>query len=385
MFSFEVIATDPETRARAGRIHTPHGAIDTPVFMPVGTLGTVKAVPQETLEEMGAQLILCNTYHLYLRPGHARIAELGGLHRFMSWPRPILTDSGGYQVLSLAPLRRVSEEGVVFRSHLDGSQHSFTPETALDVQRALGSDIAMPLDECTEYPAGHQRARQSMELTARWLERTRRHWFKVQGPGSKVQGQEYGAATLDLGPGTLDPALFGIVQGGTYPDLRAESARRTAEMDLPGYAIGGLSVGEPRSLTWELLEAVEPRLPRQRPRYLMGVGLPEELPQYVAMGVDMMDCVLPTRNARNGMLFTSEGRLVIRHSRYAGDSRPPDQRCGCPVCRRYSRAYLRHLFLSGELLSSVLNTVHNLHFYLDTMRKIRHAIVVGTSLKSFRM
>jgi queuine tRNA-ribosyltransferase len=385
MFSFEIIATDPETRARAGRIHTPHGTIDTPVFMPVGTLGTVKGLTQEMLEELGAQIILCNTYHLYLRPGHERIAELGGLHRFISWPRPILTDSGGFQVLSLAPLRRVSEEGVVFRSHLDGSQHSFTPETALDVQRALGSDIAMPLDECTEYPAGHERARQSMELTARWLERTRRHWSKVQGPGSKVQGQECGAATLDLGPGTLDPALFGIVQGGTYPDLRAESARRTAEMDLPGYAIGGLSVGEPRSLTWELLEAVEPRLPRLRPRYLMGVGLPEELPQYVAMGVDMMDCVLPTRNARNGMLFTSEGRLVIRHSRYAGDARPPDERCGCPVCRRYSRAYLRHLFLSGELLSSVLNTVHNLHFYLDTMRKIRQAIVVGTSLKSFRM
>jgi len=385
MFSFEIIATDPETRARAGRIHTPHGTIDTPVFMPVGTLGTVKGLTQEMLEELGAQIILCNTYHLYLRPGHERIAELGGLHRFISWPRPILTDSGGFQVLSLAPLRRVSEEGVVFRSHLDGSQHSFTPETALDVQRALGSDIAMPLDECTEYPAGHERARQSMELTARWLERTRRHWSKVQGPGSKVQGQECGAATLDLGPGTLDPALFGIVQGGTYPDLRAESARRTAEMDLPGYAIGGLSVGEPRSLTWELLEAVEPRLPRLRPRYLMGVGLPEELPQYVAMGVDMMDCVLPTRNARNGMLFTSEGRLVIRHSRYAGDARPPDERCGCPVCGRYSRAYLRHLFLSGELLSSVLNTVHNLHFYLDTMRKIRQAIVVGTSLKSFRM
>jgi queuine tRNA-ribosyltransferase len=385
MFSFEIIATDPETRARAGRIHTPHGTIDTPVFMPVGTLGTVKGLTQEMLEELGAQIILCNTYHLYLRPGHERIAELGGLHRFISWPRPILTDSGGFQVLSLAPLRRVSEEGVVFRSHLDGSQHSFTPETALDVQRALGSDIAMPLDECTEYPAGHQRARQSMELTARWLERTRRHWFKVQSPRSKVQGQECGAATLDLGPGTLDPALFGIVQGGTYPDLRAESARRTAEMDLPGYAIGGLSVGEPRSLTWELLEAVEPRLPRLRPRYLMGVGLPEELPQYVAMGVDMMDCVLPTRNARNGMLFTSQGRLVIRHSRYAGDSRPPDERCGCPVCRRYSRAYLRHLFLSGELLSSVLNTVHNLHFYLDTMRRIRQAIVVGTSLKSFLM
>ncbi|MCX6618261.1 MAG: tRNA guanosine(34) transglycosylase Tgt [Acidobacteria bacterium] len=391
MFSFEVIATDPETRARAGRIHTPHGTIDTPVFMPVGTLGTVKGLTQEMLEELGAQIILCNTYHLYLRPGHERIAELGGLHRFMSWPRPILTDSGGFQVLSLAPLRRVSEEGVVFRSHLDGSQHSFTPETALEVQRALGSDIAMPLDECTEYPAGHERARQSMELTARWLERSKTHWYQscaFEVPGSKFQvpgSNSEAAANLQPETWNLEPALFGIVQGGTYPDLRAESARRTAEMDLPGYAIGGLSVGEPRSLTWELLEAVEPRLPRLRPRYLMGVGLPEELPQYVAMGVDMMDCVLPTRNARNGMLFTSQGRLVIRHSRYAGDSRPPDERCGCPVCRRYSRAYLRHLFLSGELLSSVLNTVHNLHFYLDTMRRIRQAIVVGTSLKSFLM
>jgi queuine tRNA-ribosyltransferase len=384
MWQFEIVAADKETRARAGRLHTPHGVVDTPAFMPVGTTGTVKGVSQETLEQLGAQIVLGNTYHLYLRPGHERIAALGGLHRFISWPHPILTDSGGFQVLSLAPLRRVSEEGVKFRSHLDGSEHFFSPEFALDVQRALGSDIAMPLDECTEYPATHARARQSMEMTARWLERSRQHWLQVSGARRQAPGSE-SASGLTPDTWRLTPALFGIVQGSTYPDLRVESARHAADLDLPGYAIGGLSVGEPRTLTRELLDALEPHLPRERPRYAMGVGLPEELPQYVALGIDMMDCVLPTRNARNGMLFTSEGRLIIRHARYADDPRPPDERCGCPVCRRYSRAYLRHLFLSEEMLSGVLNTIHNLHFYLDTMRKIRQAIVLGTSLKSFRM
>lgn len=329
--------------------------------MPVGTLGTVKGITQDRLEELGAEIILCNTYHLYLRPGHERIARLGGLHEFMSWRRPILTDSGGFQVFSLSELRKVSEEGVKFRSHLDGSPHFFTPEFALDVQRALGSDIVMPLDECTEYPVSHERARQSMEMTLRWLRRGRDHWWREPGPG----------------------ALFGIVQGSTYADLRRESAERTVEMELAGYAVGGLAVGEPRALTFEMLEAVEPALPRDKPRYAMGVGLPEEIPGYVAAGIDMMDCVLPTRNARNGMLFTSEGRLVIRNAQYAEDQKPPDEACGCPVCRRYTRAYLRHLFLSNEILSSVLNTLHNLYFYLDTLRKIRQALLVGTFQSCF--
>ena len=355
MFRFELVATDPHTGARAGLLHTPHGTVETPVFMPVGTLGTVKGLTQEMLAELGTEILLCNTYHLYLRPGHERIRSLGGLHRFMSWSRPIVTDSGGFQVFSLAALRRTTEQGVAFRSHLDGSEHFFSPEFALDVQHALGSDIAMPLDECTEYPASHERARQSMQMTLRWAQRSRSRWRERPSPA----------------------ALFGIVQGGVYPDLRRESAERTVELGLAGYAVGGLSVGEPRSLSLEMLQAVEPLLPREQPRYVMGVGLPEELAEFVALGVDMMDCVLPTRNARNGLLFTSQGRLVIRHARYAEDPNPPDEQCGCPVCRRYSRAYLRHLFLSGEILSSVLNSVHNLYFYLDTMRRIRQAVLFG--------
>ena len=355
MFRFEILATDPQTRARAGLLHTPHGTVETPVFMPVGTLGTVKGLQQETLEQLGAEILLCNTYHLYLRPGHERIRGLGGLHRFMSWRRPIATDSGGFQVFSLAALRRISEQGVTFRSHLDGSEHFFSPELALEVQSALGSDIAMPLDDCTEFPVSHERARKSMEMTLRWAERSRNRWRELPGPA----------------------ALFGIIQGSVYPDLRRESAERTVELGLAGYAVGGLSVGEPRSLTFETLEAAEPLLPRQQPRYMMGAGSPEELAEYVALGVDMMDCVLPTRNARNGLLFTSQGRMVIRHARYAEDPNPPDQHCGCPVCSRYSRAYLRHLFLSGEILSSVLNTIHNLYFYLDRMRQIRQAILLG--------
>jgi queuine tRNA-ribosyltransferase len=414
-FRFEVLAKDPNTRARVGRIHTPHGAIDTPAFVPVGTLGTVKGVTQDILESIGAQIILCNTYHLYLRPGHEPIARMGGLHRFVSWPHPILTDSGGFQVFSLAGLRKVGEEGVKFRSHLDGSEHFFSPEIALDVQRALGSDMVMPLDECTEYPAGHERARQSMEMTLRWLRRSRDRWWEQQresdeacqhaqsvgdgrapdgGPEAPRKGDWGGTASqAPAFPGgsplvtrhsALAPgALFGIVQGSVYADLRRESAERSVEMDLPGYAIGGLAVGEPRALTFEMFDAVEPLLPWDRPRYAMGVGLPEEIPRYVAAGVDLMDCVLPTRNARNGMLFTSEGRLIIRRTRYTEDQKPPDEHCGCPVCGRYTRAYLRHLFLSNEILASVLNTVHNLYFYLDTLRKIRQAVVVGNLQNRF--
>ncbi len=356
MFRFEVLATDPATKARAGRLHTPHGTVETPVFMPVGTLGTVKGLTQEMLEELGAEIILANTYHLYLRPGHEAIRALGGLHGFMAWPHAILTDSGGFQVYSLSALRRVREEGVTFRSHLDGSEHFLSPEKVVEIQAALGSDLLMPLDECTPYPVSHEATRKSMELTLGWAERSRRAWLAA-----------------DAGTGTL----FGIVQGGMFADLRRECAERLVELDFPGYAVGGLSVGEPRPLTFEMMAAAEPRLPADRPRYLMGVGLPEELGEYAALGVDLMDCVLPTRNARNGMLFTSQGKVVIRQARYANDPRPADQACPCRVCRRYSRAYLRHLFLSGEILSSVLNTYHNLHFYLTRMREIRHAILSG--------
>ena len=353
MFRFEILKTCSTTKARAGRLHTPHGTVDTPVFMPVGTLGSVKGMTQEMLEELGAEIILGNTYHLYLRPGHETIRGLGGLHQFISWPRAILTDSGGFQVFSMNELRKVNEDGVTFRSHLDGSSHFLSPEKAVEVQTALGSDIQMQLDECTSYPVSHEAGRKSMELSLRWAERAKRAWL---GEGSG--------------------ALFPIVQGSMFADLRAESSQRLVELDLPGIAIGGLSVGEPRPLTMEMVQACEPHLPRERPRYVMGVGLPEEMPEYVAQGVDMMDCVLPTRNARNGLLFTSQGRVVIRNARYAKDPGPLDPQCKCLVCRRYSRAYLRHLFMSGEILSSVLNTYHNLYFYLDRMRQIREAILV---------
>jgi queuine tRNA-ribosyltransferase len=343
----------------------PHGVVETPVFMPVGTAGSVKAVPQHLLEELGAEIILANTYHLYLRPGHEPIQRMGGLHRFIGWPRPMLTDSGGFQVFSLNQLRKVSEEGVHFRSHLDGANHFFSPEHSIDVQIALGADIVMAFDECTEYPADRSRARQSLELTMRWAKRSRDH-FRLGG--------ERGVATGD-GP---EQALFGIVQGGAYLDLRRESAERLIELDLPGYALGGLSVGEPRTLTKEIIQATLPLLPEDKPRYLMGVGYPEEIVEYAALGVDMMDCVLPTRAARHGLLFTSEGRLNIKNQRFAEDQGPLDPRCGCLVCRRYSRAYLRHLFAAREPLSAVLNTLHNLAFYLDTMRSVRDAISMGS-------
>ncbi|HTM40154.1 MAG TPA: tRNA guanosine(34) transglycosylase Tgt [Terriglobales bacterium] len=350
--------------ARAGRLITPHGIVETPVFMPVGTLANVKGVPQDVLEDLGVEILLSNTYHLYLRPGVDQVRKLGGLHRFMSWPRAILTDSGGYQVFSLSDLRKVSEEGVAFRSHLDGSSHFLSPETATAAQIALGADIIMAFDECTEYPADRQRARASMELTLRWAERSK-HYFehhKGEVPWPTADGQQ---------------ALFGIVQGGMHPDLRRESAERTVDIGFPGYAIGGLSVGEPRAATEEIVAATLPHLPEHRPRYLMGVGTPEEIVQYAAMGVDMMDCVLPTRAARHGLLFTSEGKLSIKQARFAQDENPLDPKCGCRVCARYSRAYLRHLYAGNELLAQVLNTVHNLAYYLDTMRAVRHSIKLG--------
>jgi len=344
----------------------PHAAVQTPVFMPVGTQATVKAVPQHLLEELGAQIILGNTYHLYLRPGHEVIRRLGGLHRFMSWPRAMLTDSGGFQVFSLSDLRKVTEEGVQFRSHLNGSSHFFSPEHSIDVQIALGADIIMAFDECTEYPADYARVRQSLDITLRWAQRSKDHF----------------AAHRDERPWPAHFAgqtqsLFGIVQGGMFTDLRRESAERLVEMDFPGYAIGGLSVGEPRALTREMIEATLPYLPEDKPRYVMGVGYPEEIVEYAAMGVDMMDCVLPTRAARHGLLFTSEGRLNIKNRRFAEDQGPLDPECCCMVCARYSRAYLRHIFVTQELLAAVLNTLHNLAFYLDTMESVRDAIQLG--------
>lgn len=361
---FELLATCPDTGARAGLLHTAHGVIETPVFMPVGTQATVKGVMQRDLasplpEGLDAQIILANTYHLFLRPGHELIRKLGGLHQFMSWPRAILTDSGGFQVFSLSDLRKITEDGVVFRSHLDGDQHLFTPQSTVDVQLAFASDIMMPLDECLEYPASHEAANVAMQRTVRWARAAYRHFL---------------CRTENAAPAS---ALFPIVQGSMFADLRRACAAELVELDAPGYAIGGLSVGEPRSLSMEMTEVTTPLLPADRPRYVMGVGMPEELAEYVARGVDMMDCVLPSRNARNGCLFTSQGRLIIKQARYRDDPAPLDPNCQCLACRTYSRAYLRHLFQAGEMLFSTLATIHNLKYYLDMMRQMRQAIRVG--------
>ena len=358
-FSFEVVKTDP-TGARRGRLTTPHGTIETPVFMPVGTAATVKGLTQEALEELGANILLANTYHLYLRPGHELVRKLGGLHRFMSWPQAILTDSGGYQVFSLPDLRKITDEGVRFRSHLDGSEHLLSPEKAVEIQLALGSDIAMVLDECIETPAPRDKAEAAVRRTTEWARRARHYFLEC--------------ATRN---GNLGQRQFGIVQGATFSDLRRESARQVAELDFPGYAVGGLAVGEPHAMTCEMTGEVTAFLPRDRPRYLMGVGRPEQLADYVALGIDMMDCVLPTRAARHACLYTSEGRVLIKNARYAQDQQPIDPACACSVCRRYTRAYLRHLFAAGELTAAILATHHNVHFYLDIMRQIREAIEFG--------
>jgi len=394
--------------ARTGRLVTPHAEIETPVFMPVGTVASVKGVPQEILEDLGAQIILGNTYHLYLRPGVETVRKIGGLHEFMSWRRAILTDSGGFQVFSLSELRKVNEEGVTFRSHLDGSTHFFSPESAMAAQIGLGADIIMAFDECTEYPADEARMRESMEMTARWAARSKKYfeehkhevpWARVgadafvrpaerSSPCSQPEEEISSPTTHTVEGSGLRPSgrtnasvpaqyLFGIVQGGMDRALRKESAERTIEIGFPGYAIGGLSVGEPRELTREIVESTLEHLPRDKPRYLMGVGTPEEIVEYANLGVDMMDCVLPTRAARHGLLFTSEGKVSIKQARYAQDQDPLDPNCVCSVCRRYSRAYLRHLYASNEVLAQVLNTIHNLSFYLDTMRRVRHSISLG--------
>jgi len=358
--TFELQAECPVTRARAGILHTEHGDIPTPVFMPVGTQATVKGLSQRDLwDDLHAPIILGNTYHLFLRPGHELIRKLGGLHRFMSWPGALLTDSGGYQVFSLSGLRKITEQGVTFQSHLNGDTHKFSPASTVDVQLALGSDIMMVLDECPAYPVSHEYARVSMDRTVRWAAEAFAHYRK----------------RIEESPGRH--ALFPIVQGSMFTDLRRECAARLVDLDADGYAIGGLSVGEPRPLSMEMVEAAEPALPRDRPRYAMGVGMPDELPEYVARGIDMMDCVLPSRNARNGWLFTSEGRVIIKHARYRDDPAALDPACACYTCRNHSRAYLRHLYQAGEILFASLATRHNLQRYLDIMGEIRQAILLG--------
>jgi queuine tRNA-ribosyltransferase len=369
-FGFRVTHTDGA--ARRGVMTTAHGEVETPAFMPVGTQGAVKGVTHRDLETLGAQILLSNTYHLYLRPGDELIARRGGLHRFIGWTKPILTDSGGYQVFSLGARRTIDERGALFRSHLDGSAHLLTPEKAADIQARLGSDIAMALDECLAHPSDAAAARASTERTLRWACRARERFLAVR------DGHVPGVTTTNSGQ-----AQFGIVQGSIFPDLREESANRTVEIGFEAYAIGGLSVGEPVDVMYDMVARTTPHLPEERPRYLMGTGTPEDLVESVARGVDLFDCVLPTRNARNGQLFTSEGRINIKNARYAEDDDPPDPACGCYTCRTCSRAYLRHLYVAGEMNAATLNTLHNLNFYLDTLRRIRDAIVFRR-FESFR-
>jgi queuine tRNA-ribosyltransferase len=381
--------------------------VETPVFMPVGTAGTVKGMTQGQLEELGVQILLANTYHLYLRPGYEIIRELGGLHRFMGWPHPILTDSGGFQVLSLKSLGRVTEDGVWFKSHLDGSSHFLSPERAIEVQQALGADIIMTLDECVAYPASREAVQRAVKLTGRWARRAKEKlsalssqpsasggtggWglgtgetplvANTQPPAGETQASKQSPITDHQSPiptpQPLAPSLFGIVQGGVDKDLRRESVEALLELEFEGYALGGLSVGEPKAEMYEVAEYTAQLLPRHRPRYLMGVGTPEDLVECVARGIDMFDCVMPTRNARNGSVFASQGKVIIKNTKYARDESPLDPACACPVCRRYSRSYIRHLFVTGEMLGAILTTQHNLHFYIDRMRKIRQSLLFG--------
>jgi queuine tRNA-ribosyltransferase len=359
-FQFEILKKDLFSKARLGRIETEHGSFSTPAFLPVGTQGTVKSLTPEELVEVGVEAILGNTYHLYLRPGHGTIERLGGLHTFIHWDRPILTDSGGYQIFSLAKLRKISEDGVTFQSHIDGSLHFLTPEKVVEIQRTLGSDIAMVLDECIPYPSPYEYTKASTSLTTRWAKK------------SLEQKQE------------TDPALFAIVQGGMYQDLREQSAQALVKMDFQGYAIGGVSVGEPKSLMRSVLEWTTPFLPENVPRYLMGVGTPEDILDAVMFGIDLFDCVLPTRNARNGMLFTSIGKMSIKQAQYAEDERPIDETCACYTCRHYSRAYLRHLYLANEILSPRLNTIHNLYYYMNFIKITQEAIREGRLLDFYK-
>jgi queuine tRNA-ribosyltransferase len=373
-FSFRVTHTD--SGARRGVMTTAHGDVQTPAFMPVGTQGAIKGVTHRDLEQLGAEILLSNTYHLYLRPGDDLIARRGGLHAFIGWSRPILTDSGGYQVFSLSARRTIDEDGARFRSHLDGSEHLLTPEKAVDIQAHLGSDVAMVLDECLAHPSDAGLVRRSMERTLRWAGRARERFLAVQAHG--------GAGSSPVTVTNAGQAQFGIVQGGVYPELREASAAGTVAIGFEAYAIGGLSVGEPTDVMYDMVARTTPCLPADRPRYLMGAGTPGDLVEAVARGVDLFDCVLPTRNARNGQLFTSSGTINIKNARYAEDDRPPDPACRCYTCRTCSRAYLRHLFQAREMNAATLNTLHNLHFYLDTLSRIRDAIAFGR-FESFRV
>jgi queuine tRNA-ribosyltransferase len=349
-FQFDLIKQDSKTSARLGKMITPHGVVHTPAFMPVGTQGTVKSMLPEEIKNCGAEIILGNTYHLYLRPGHETIKKLGGLHRFMNWPDPILTDSGGFQVYSLGALRKITPDGVMFRSHIDGSQHFLSPQKAIEIQEALGSDIMMCLDECTPYPATLSQTQESLNLTVKWAE-----WCRT----AKI---------------SVDQALFGIIQGGTYLDLRKQAVEQTAILGFDGYAIGGVSVGEPKEIMYEITDFITPLLPADKPRYLMGVGTPQDIVFGVSCGIDMFDCVIPTRCARHGLLFTNSEKIVIKNSRWRECNDPLDETCDCYTCKNYSRAYLRHLYVAGEILAMVLNTIHNVRYYMRLMEKIRAAI-----------
>ena len=348
---YELIKKSNESKARLGKLYTPHGEIETPIFMPVGTQATVKTMTPEELYDIGAQIILSNTYHLYMRPGEELIKKAGGLHEFMHWKKPILTDSGGFQVFSLSKLRDITEEGVTFRSHIDGSKHFISPEKAVNIQNALGSDIMMCFDECLPYPCDYEYASKSLDRTIRWAKRCKEAHKDVERQ-----------------------SLFGIIQGGMYRDLREKSVKEMTEIDFPGYSIGGLSIGEPKEIMYEVLDYTVPLLPDNKPRYLMGVGSPDCLIEGAIRGIDMFDCVLPTRIARNGTAFTSHGKLVVRNAAYAEDFRPMDEECSCYACRNYTRAYIRHLIKANEILGARLITIHNLYFLLKLMENIRKAI-----------
>jgi queuine tRNA-ribosyltransferase len=353
MFNFKITSKSTKTRARTGIMETLHGPVKTPVFMPVGTLATVKAMSPEDLSECGAQIILGNTYHLYLRPGCDVVQQFSGLHRFMGWDKPILTDSGGFQIFSLAKLVKITDEGAAFQSHIDGSSHLLTPEKAIEIQITLGSDIIMSLDQCIAYPAEKKDAKDALELTTRWSQRCKTYW-EENTPGEN--------------------ALFGIVQGGMFKDLRKESAEALGEIGFSGYALGGLSVGEPKDIMYEIADYALPVLPDEKPKYIMGVGTPEDLVMLVEMGADMFDCVMPTRNARNGQLFTESGTINICNARFRSDTEPVDTECKCYTCQNYSRAYLRHLYQAREILAYRLNTIHNIHYYTRLMQEMRTAI-----------
>jgi len=349
-FEFKLLKKDKTSNARLGKIITPHGEVNTPVFMPVGTQGTVKSLTPERVKELGAEIILSNTYHLYLRPGHTLIKDLGGLHQFMNWKYPILTDSGGFQVYSLSALRKITNDGVEFQSHIDGSKHFISPEMSIEIQEALGSDIMMCFDECTPYPADFNYAEKSLDMTIEWARRCK-----------KAKNNNY-------------QALFGIVQGGIHHELRKRGVEEIGDIGFDGYALGGLSVGEPKNLIMEIMKTTLPLMPEEKPRYLMGIGMPEDIVESVYHGADMFDCVIPTRNARNGMLFTNSGKVVIKHARYRNDESPIDSECDCYTCKNYSRAYLRHLFIAREILAVILNTIHNVRHFTNLMEKIREAI-----------